>query len=315
MTMLPVPVDTLSESTRSYLGASVAPATRRAYLSDWKSFTDWAEKTSGRVELPAPPVLVAEYLSAMAEGGYKASTISRHLAAITAYHRAMDLEPPTRSEGVRRVMRGIRRTLGTEPARKAEVGSADLAAYLSGLNGDLRSCRNRALLLWGLALAARRSELVGLQVEDLEAMPEGYRVTIRRSKTDQEGRGMVKAVVYGQHPVTCPVQAMREWLSRSGISSGPVFRSVSRTGRLGQAALSDWSVAAVVKEAAEAIGRDPASVAGHSLRRGFITEAARAGASERSIMNQTGHRSVPVLRSYITRATVFEDNAVRTLGL
>ena len=162
--------------------------------------------------------------------------------------------------------------------------------------GDtLRDDRDRALLAVGFAGGFRRSELVALEVADLEEVPEGYRVTVRRSKTDQDGAGMTKALVYGQHDQTCPVRLLRGYMQRGGITEGPIFRP-TRGGEWNRA-LTDRTVANIVKRAAALVGKAPGAFSGHSLRRGFVTEAARNGASERAIAKQTGHRSVAVLRS------------------
>jgi len=304
-----------SRTTADYMAEAASAATRRAYLSDWRDFAEWADG-HGRTTDPADPQTVADYLTDLANRGYRASTISRRVSAISKVHDALGHPSPTRTPGVRQTLRGIRRTLGTAPSRKAEISSDDLRAYFAGLGDGLKPCRDRALLVWGFAGGFRRSELVALEVSDLEATPEGYRVTVRRSKTDQTGEGFVKAITYGQDPATCPVRLMRSWLEVSGITDGAVFRGLhSSGGSLRSGPLSGQSVANIVKACARALGKDPAGFAGHSLRAGFVTEAARAGASERAIANQTGHRSPLVLRGYIRRATIFEDNAVSSLGL
>ena len=182
------------------------------------------------------------------------------------------------------------------------------------MSDELRDDRDRALLAVGFAGGFRRSELVALEVADLEEVPEGYRVTVRRSKADQDGRGMTKAIVYGRHDQTCPVRLLRVYLDRAGIGDGPIFRPTT-VGETRDRVLTGRTVANVVKRAAALVGKEPGSFAGHSLRRGFVTEAARNGASDRAIAKQTGHRSVAVLRGYIEDATVFEDNAVSSLGL
>jgi len=175
--------------------------------------------------------------------------------------------------------------------------------------------RDRALLLVGFAAALRRSKLVGLDVEDLGFEQAGMVLTLRRSKTDQEGQGQTVAIPYGRHDSTCPVLAVKVWLDASGITAGPVFRAVDRHGNIAAARLSDRAVANIVKRAAAAAGLDPADYAGHSLRSGMATAAARAGASERAIMDQTRHRSVAMVRRYIRRGQLFADNAAGRLGL
>jgi integrase len=186
---------------------------------------------------------------------------------------------------------------------------------VASLPDSLIGRRDACLLLLGFAMAARRSELVALTVEDLTATADGLVVTIRRSKTDQEGQGRQTGVPYGSNQMTCPIRATQTWLEASGIETGPLFRSVDRHGRLGNSALSDKAVALIVKRAAERAGLNPNRFAGHSLRSGMATSAARGGATEAQIMEQTGHRSLTVLRRYIRRGTLFDENAASKLGL
>jgi integrase len=178
---------------------------------------------------------------------------------------------------------------------------------------NLLGARDAALLLMGFAGAFRRSELVGLNWEDVEAAPEGLVVAIRRSKTDPEGRGRRIAIPYGRR--LCPVRALAAWRELAGAESGPVFRPLDRHGNIRDQRLSDKAVARVVKRSLEAAGVKAAAYAGHSLRGGFATAAAAGGASERAIMRQTGHRSLPMLRRYIREGSLFTDNAVSSTGL
>jgi len=217
--------------------------------------------------------------------------------------------------GRRGVWAGIRRAKGTAQAGKAPALTADVRAMVATLPDTLLGVRDRALLLLGFAGAFRRSELVGLDVADLEAGRAGLVVALRRSKTDQEGAGRKLGVPYGAHPATCPVRAVQEWLDATGLTAGPLFRSVNRHEQLQPGRLSDKAVALVVKRTAAAAGLDPARYAGHSLRAGLATAAAMAGASERSIMAQTGHRSERMVRKYIRDGQLFRDNAAATVGL
>ena len=166
----------------------------------------------------------------------------------------------------------------------------------------------------GFAGAFRRSELVALDFADLQFTSDGLVITLRRSKVDQEGEGRKLAVPYGSNPDTCPVRSLKAWLEAAGIESGPVFRSITRHGKIG-ARLSGYDVALVVKQYAGALGLDAATYAGHSLRAGLATSAAIAGASERSIMNQTGHRSSAMVRRYIRDGSLFRENAAAKVGL
>jgi integrase len=174
-------------------------------------------------------------------------------------------------------------------------------------DGGLMAKRDRALLLLGFAGAFRRSELVALDVADLAEAAEGLRVTIRCSKTDQQGQGATIAIPRGT--IACPVRAVREWLAAAGIAAGPVFRPVNRHGRVQQRRLSDQTVATIVKNAAARLGLDASCFSGHSLRAGFVTSAAARGASLFKLMDVTRHKKVESLRGYVRDAELFTDNA------
>jgi site-specific recombinase XerD len=204
-------------------------------------------------------------------------------------------------------MRGPRRTLGVASVKKAAATSDKVPAMVAGGKRDLAGKRDRALLLLGFALAARRSELVALDVADLEECPEGLRVTIRRSKTDQEGAGAVVAVCRGS--IACPVAAVTEWLAAACIVEGPVFRQVGKGGRLLPGRLSPQNVALIVKAYAKRLGLDPGAFSGHSLRAGFLTSAAARGASLFKMMDVSRHKSVDTLRGYVREADAFRDHA------
>ena len=206
-------------------------------------------------------------------------------------------------------MQDIRRRLGSAPKRKAPATVDRLAAMVAHADaGTLKGKRDRALLLFGFASALRRSELVALEVVDLELTQRGLLVTVRRGKTDQEGHGHTRALPFGQRPETCPVRALVAWLETAGIIEGSVFRSVSRHGQV-NGSLSTRAVANVVKTHARAAGLDPAAFSGHSLRAGFVTSAAERGKDVQRIMDHTGHRSVAMVRVYTRRADAFRNHA------
>jgi len=214
---------------------------------------------------------------------------------------------------VRMTAAGIRRTLGTAPHQARPILVEDLKAMLAALPDDLRGLRDRALLLIGFVGGFRRSELVGLDVEDVTEEAEGLRINIRRSKTDQDGAGREIGILRGRHPLTDSVAALAEWREAAGIEEGPIFREVDRGDRVGSERLSDRAVSRIVKQAAERVGIDPATVSGHSLRSGLATSAAAAGAPERSIMRTTGHRSEAMVRRYIRAGSIFTESASRYL--
>ena len=305
--LLPALPDHL-ESVRGYVAESLAPATRRAYRAALRAFSGWCEQRDV-VVLPASPEAVSAFLASESDRGLAVATIEQRAAAIRWAHEAQKLDSPTASKLVRATLAGIRRTRGTAPRRKAPATVDRLAAMVSHTDaGSLRGLRDRALLLFGFASAMRRSELVALTVEDLEPTERGLLVTMRRSKTDQEGRGHQRAIVPGRNPELCPVRALRAWLEAAGVESGSVFRSVGRHGYVGEQ-LSARTVADVVKASARRAGLDPAEFGGHSLRAGFVTSAAEKGASADRIMDHTGHRSHAMVRVYTRRADVFSGHA------
>jgi site-specific recombinase XerD len=303
----------LHDAARDYIRASKADSTRRAYRSDWQHFDTWC-LAHGFVSMPAEVSTVALYVSALAEDR-KVATIGRSLAAISQAHQSAGYATPTTTAAVRAVMAGIRRAKGTAPTTKAPALTDDIRAMVAATPPNLLGTRDRALLLVGFAGAFRRSEMVALDREDVETTRDGLVVTIRRSKTDQDGAGRKIAIPYGSNPETCPVRALEAWLAALGIATGALFRPVNRHGRMQPGRLSGFAVALVVKRYAAAAGLDPAKYAGHSLRAGLATAAAIGGASERSIMNQTGHRSTAMVPRYIRDGNLFRENAAGKCGL
>jgi site-specific recombinase XerD len=297
------------EATRRTLHAQVALATLRAYRSDFAVFAAWcASDTGGRgaAAYPAAPEVVAAFLAAEADAGVAYATISRPAAAIRFRHASAQRESPTRSMLVTAALKGIRRELGVAPARKAPATARRLVEMVRLCRATLQGRRDRALLL-GFAGVFRRSELVALQVEDLEVLPQGLRVTIRRSKTDQEGAGRVIAVARGE--VHCPVAAVQEWLQAADITTGPVLRRVGKRGRVNNEALSDRSVAALVKDDAARAGFDAQAFSGDSLRARFLTSAAEAGAGVLKLVEVSRHRSLDTVRGYVRSAEPFKHHA------
>lgn len=217
------------QQVRAYQRASKAEATVRAYSSDWREFQAWCART-GYSSAPASPEAVAGFLVAGAEAGRSASTIGRRCAAISYAHKLAKQADPTDDEEVRSAMKGIRRRVGVAPKRKAAATAEILAAVLMRIPDTLAGKRDRALLALGFAGAFRRSELVALDVADLSEHADGLRVRVRRSKTDQEGQGVEKAIPHGRF--IRPVALLREWLNAAGITEGPLFRPVSRSGRV-----------------------------------------------------------------------------------
>jgi len=257
--------------------------------------------------MPAAPDTVAAFLAHEAQAGVKAATINRRTAAIRYAHRAAGLHDPTEGETVSRVVRGIRRTIGTAQKQKSPATAEIVGAMLSHCPKTTGGKRDRALLALGFAGAFRRSELAMLTMDDLRHIAEGLQITIRKSKTDQESGGQTIAVPHGRH--IKPVQALCEWLEAAGITEGPVFRPVARSGRVRSVALSDQSVGDIVKKYAGLAGLDVEDFGGHSLRAGFVTTAAEDDVSESRIMDVTRHRDSRTVRGYIRRANLFKGHA------
>jgi len=301
------------EQARDYAQRAKAPNTRRAYRADWADFTAWC-RAHDRAPLPAAPETVALYLSALA-GHRKTSTLARRLSAISQAHQVAGHPSPTKDQSVRAVAAGIRRAKGTAQEGKVPTVTADVRLMVAALPDTLMGRRDRALLLLGFAGAFRRSELVALDVADVAERPEGLAVTIRRSKTDQEGAGRTVGIPYGSHYESCPVRALRAWLAAASIAQGPLFQAINRHDQLLPGRLSPQGVARAVKRAAAAAKLDPTKYAGHSLRAGLATAAAEAGVSERAIMAQTGHKSLPMVRKYIRSGSIFRENAAAEVGL
>lgn len=307
--VVPLPTN----QVRDFIRASKADNTLRGYQSDWRDFSAWCD--AHRIQcLPAAPESVATYIAECA-GHLKPGSIQRRLNAITEAHKAVGLEPPTHGPIVVNTMNGIRRTKGNAPTQKVPTLIDDVRAMVDATNEGLIGARDRALILLGFAGAFRRSELVGLDIADCAFGKDGLTVTLRRSKVDQDGEGRRIGIPYGSNPETCPVRTIQEWLEQAAITTGPLFRSINRHGQVQAGKLSGIDVARVVKKLVERAGLDAAKYAGHSLRAGHATAAAIAGASERSIMKQTGHRSVQMVRRYIRDGSLFRENSAGKLGL
>lgn len=288
-----------------------AANTRKAYTSDWAHFTAWCNG-HGFAALPAVPATVGLYLAAH-ETALAVATLTRRLSAIAVAHRMAGHPMDTRHPAIRDVMRGLRRAKGSAQDH-AEALTVPLLRRLLATCGDrLIDQRDRALLLVGFGAALRRSELVGLDVDDVVVVPEGLRVTIRRSKSDQDGEGAVLAVGRTGRE-TCPAAAYAAWLAASGIMEGAVFRGISRHERIGTR-LSTDAVSEIVQKRAAAAGLESALFSGHSMRAGFATSAAQAGIEERLIMRQTRHRSAQTVRRYIREGELFDRNLVAEVGL
>ncbi len=286
-------------SVRKYLAAALADNTLRAYCADLKHFVAW-----GGV-VPTSPEQVATYIAHHA-ATLASTTLSRRLVAIARAHVAQGVASPTNSELVKATLQGVRRSRGSSVRQAAPLQKSQVVKMVQGLHG-LRGLRDTALLLIGFASALRRAELVSLDVEDVQFTGEGTLIRLRRGKTDQEGRGRDIAIprVRGRH---CPSRSLLAWIEAAGMTTGALFRQVNRYDQLLPHRLMAQSVALIIKQRATAAGFDPSLYSGHSLRSGFVTNAAKGGASPSSIRAQTGHQSDAMVQRYIRDSQLFADN-------
>jgi len=254
-------------------------------------------------------VVIALYLTSLAKRGLAVSTIRRRAAAIARAHRQAGYLPASTDPRVLTVIDGIARVHGAAPNKKTALLRDQLLELIDRIDTTTTAgLRDRALLLLGFAVGLRRSELVALTVEHLSPSPDGITIRIERSKTDQQGRGHALLVVYAAPPRPCPVRALRAWLDTAEIATGAVFRRVTRTGAV-SSPLTPQTVALIVKKRARAAGLDPREFAGHSLRSGYATQAARDGHHPAQIAATTRHQDQRVLAGYIRAGRGRDDIA------
>jgi integrase len=283
---------------------AMARETQRAYRTWLERYGRWCTETGADPDTAAS---VAAYIEHIVRQGYGVSAVQQLLAALRLKFRCqgMELDDPK----LRLLLRAVRRELGVAPRRAKRPFRLEMLERVQWRPG-LVGIRDRALMLVGFYGALRVRELVGLNIEDVTEHERGYIITIRRSKTDQEGRGRFVAIPRGVR--LGPAEALEAWLGvlrQHGYTSGALFR-YARVKRLFPARMTVQAAQNVVKLYAAQLGYDPKDFAGHSLRAGFVTSAALRNAPEEAIAKQTGHRSIVVLRSYIRRETIWERNAV-----
>jgi integrase len=315
MDTLPVPIggpqlpatafDEALAAGADFAQASKSPATRRAYDADWRDFSAWCAR-AGRVPLPADALTAVAYFGELARRGLKCSTIDRRAASIAFYHRLADADPPTASEKVRVVLQGIRNTLGRKPAKKQALTVDLLVKVVRKIKPDaLSGLRDRAILLLAFGSALRRSELVAIDVSDLMRHRRGLLIEIRRSKTDQQGRGHQVAIPNGKLKIA---EAVEAWRAAAGITDGALFRGVDR-GKVSPGPLSDKQFTRILKARCAAAGLDPDAFGGHSTRSGFATSADEAGADLSDIARQMRHAKLETTRGYIQEGELFRNHA------
>ena len=297
--------ETLTSKVTDLLRHTLAPATERALRGDLAHFEVWG----GAV--PATPATVCAYIADHA-GHQAVATIQRRLTSISKAHEIAGLPNPCRAEVVKATLRGLRRKHGTAQRQAKPLMRDDLLAVVDCLGEALRDQRDRALLLLGFAGGFRRSELVALERTDIETVRQGLIISIRRSKTDQEGSGRRVGIPHGRTR-HCPVAAVESWLSVSAIDTGPLFRPITRHGHVAANPLTGDAVSFLLRERLAAAGIDPEGYSGHSLRAGFATSAAQAGVSTLKIRAMTGHASDAMLARYVREGELFNGNAAAVI--
>jgi len=297
-------VKSLELETLKNLKTSKSINTLRAYKSDYKDFASFCIK-HGFKSMPTEPKILTLYLTHLSQTS-KFSTLKRRLASISVIHKVSGHYIDTKHPMITENLMGIKRIKGSYQKAKKPILVNELKLIVNVIDKDKnekRKVKNKALILVGFAGGFRRSELVGILFEDIDFVPEGVKIFIKRSKTDQSGEGMTKGIPYFSNSEYCPVISLRNWLEKSKIKSGKVFD------------MSDKSVALTIKKYTAIAGLDSNKYSGHSLRSGFATSAAELGAEERSIMAMTGHKTTQMVRRYIHEANLFKNNALNKIKL
>jgi len=293
----------LEIETLKNLKNSKSQNTLRAYQSDFRDFTSFCLKNSF-TSMPTEPKIIALYLTHLSKIS-KFSTLKRRIASISVIHKIKGHYLDTKHPIIMENLHGIKRTLGSRQKAKKPILISDLKLIIKVINEEKKNIRDKAIILVGFAGGFRRSELVNIYKEDVEFVPEGMKILIKRSKTDQSGEGIIKAIPYFNNEEFCPVIALKNYIKHnfSNSNEGRIFK------------ISDKSVALIIKKYAERAGLDPKWYAGHSLRSGFATTAAEFGAEERNIMAMTGHKTTQMVRRYIQEANLFKNNALNKIKI
>ena len=291
--------------TLANLKMSKANNTIRAYKSDFKDFSMFCAK-NGFSSLPTEPKIISLYVTYLSSGR-KISTLKRRIASISVVHRLKGHYIDTKHPIIIENLMGIRRKTGSFQKSKKPILINELKQIIKAIDttnkNKGRVLRDKAIILTGFSGGFRRSELVSIDYNDLEFVSEGVKIFIKRSKTDQSGEGMIKALPYFENKEFCPVTFLKKWLDISKIRNGLIFN------------ISDKSVALLIKKYASAAGLDSEKYSGHSLRSGFATVSAEFGADERSIMAMTGHKTTQMVRRYIQDANLFNNNALNKIKI
>ena len=317
MNELTTDLKNLHEATLENLKSSKANNTLRAYRSDFKDFGIFCSR-HGLSSLPTVPKTVSLYLTHLSKNS-KISTLRRRLVSISMVHKLKGHYLDTKHPIIVENLMGIRRVKGSIQKGKKPILINHLKLIINSINkqktNEIKKLRDKTIILIGFGGGFRRTELISIDYEDLEFVSEGIKITIRKSKTDQFGEGMIKGLPYFNDQNYCPVINLKNWLEISNIKTGSIFRRFSKGSNLTEKRLTDQSVALLIKEYLSLAGIENKNFAGHSLRSGFATAAADAGADERSIMAMTGHKTTQMVRRYIREANLFKNNALNKINI
>lgn len=296
-------IEAALEHAAELVEQGTASNTRKAYEADWRAFVRWTEARGVSPALPVDVATCAAWLADMESEGKAVATIRRRARGLAHAHRDAHLETPTSDERIRKLLAGIGRSraeAGDRPKRKRALAASMVRAALANL-----STRDRAIVLVAMVTGMRRSELARLRWQDVEPAGDGLLVWVRKSKTDQEGGGRPTALPRGRG-VGCPVQALQDLhLEREQFGEGsPIARVFG---------CSAWTIAQVIKRAAELAGEDPRDFGAHSARAGMMTTADEAGVDLAAAMRQSGHTSMSVAMGYIRPAEQARNPAARAV--
>jgi|TARA_Y100000294_G_scaffold152642_1_gene151072 site-specific recombinase XerD len=310
-------IKTLYEETLNNLKLSKANNTLRAYKSDFKDFGAFCAK-HGFDSLPTEPKIVALYLTNLSKTS-KISTLRRRLVSISMVHKLKGHYLDTKHPIIIENLMGIKRLMGSFQKGKKPLLINHLKLIVDVINqqkiDEIKKARDKSIILIGFGGGFRRTELISIDHEDLEFVSEGLKITLRRSKTDQFGEGMIKGLPYFTNENYCPVINLKKWLELSNIKSGPIFRRFTKGSSLTSNRLTDQTVVLLIKSYLNLAGIENSNYSGHSLRSGFATVAAESGADERSIMAMTGHKTTQMVRRYIKEANIFKNNALNKIKI
>ena len=311
-------IKALKEETLLNLKNSKSLNRIRAYKSDFNDFSLFCVQ-NGFKTLPSEPQIISLYLTHLSTKDIKLSTIKRRLVSIGVVHKTKGHYLDTKHPIIIENLMGIKRRKGIVQKGKKPILINDLKKIIDVINQqkieDIKKLRDKSIILIGFCGGFRRNEIVSLDFEDLDFVFEGLKITVRRSKTDQFGEGLTKGLPYFENKLYCPVTTLHRWINVSKIKKGPLFRRFSRGSKLSENRLTDQTVALIIKQYLNFAGINSSNYSGHSLRSGFATSAAEAGAEERSIMAMTGHKSTEMVRRYIKEANLFKNNALNKIKI